>query len=196
MLCSYGPVFIYFAISAHISVIMKAHAPLRDLNVHYHQRLLILCFHVCAGSILYALWPVLTILWLGYPLSATQFFTIWSFIWLGMTAFGSNFLMSYHVFGESVGAIINIIFYTIGTGSGGATVPHELQNSFFLIGKGLPYYNIVQGLRSILFNSGDTLGANVGVQLIWVLASFVLAWRLTARRKIAHRAKLYFKNDT
>lgn len=187
VVCSFTPVFIYFSIIGHVSIALKAHAPLRDLNVGYRQRLVALCLHVCGGAALYAALPVCTVMWLGHELGPGPFFALWAFMWLAMCSFASMFLVSYHVFGESAGAMINITVYTVGSASGGVSIPHDLQNNFFQIGKALPFYNIVQGLRHILFGSGQSIGVNVGVLLIWTCGSFALAWELAARRELARR---------
>lgn len=193
--CSFTPVFIYFGISGHVSIAMKAHAPLKELNIFYRQRLLALGSHICIGSALYAFWPVFTIMWLGHVLDASTFFSVWAFLWVSMCAFGSMFMISYHVFGESAGILINIVVYTVGSASGGITVPHELQNAFFQIGRALPFHNIVVGLRYIFFGSGQSIGINVGVMLLWVFVTFFLAWRLIPRRKLAAQAFNFSRNQ-
>jgi hypothetical protein len=181
-ICGLAPTFIYFAMNMHVAIVNKAHEPLRSLNIRYHDRLLALCIHVCIGSILLALWPSLTVLWLGYDMTPSTFFQFWAMSWIGMTAFGSMFMISFHVFGEAGGALMNILVYTIGGASGAGTVPQDLQSPFFLMGKALPYYNIVSVRRYILFGAGDSIGWNVGVQLIWIGATFIFAWRLVKRR--------------
>ena len=102
---------------------------------------------------------------------------------LGMTAFGCMFLMSYHVFGDTAGSIVNIVVYTLSTASGVASIPLALAHPFFQLGYALPFYHIVTGMRTILFNSGESLGLNVGVMLLWIAGVFVCAWRLVLRRQ-------------
>ena len=182
-ICSFGPIVIYFVVNAHVAVVMKAHEPLKRLGIYYHHRLLALCFHASFGCIIPALWATLTVLWLGYTMSASTFFQFWAFIWLGMTAFATLFMMSFHVFGEAFGAMVNIAVYTLSVGSGGSSVPHSLQNPFWQIGDALPFYNIVTGLRRIFYYSGDGIGLNAGVMLIWIGLTFILAWRLSIRRR-------------
>jgi hypothetical protein len=58
-------------------------------------------------------------------------------------------------------------------------IPELTQHS---VGVALPYYHIVAGMRHILIGTGNSMGINVGVMLIWIGASFILAWRLIARR--------------
>ena len=193
---TFGPIVIYFVVNAHVAVVMKAHEPLKNLGIYYHHRLVALCFHASIGCIIPALWAALTVVWLGYTMPASTFFQCWAFFWLGMTAFATLFMMSFHVFGEAFGAMVNIAVYTLSVGSGGSSVPHSLQNPFWQIGDALPFYNIVSGFRRIFYYGGTDMGLNVGVMLIWIGLTFILAWRLSIRRRRVDNVVKYVRESS
>ena len=62
----------------------------------------------------------------------------------------------------------------------------ELMPAFFQVGYGLPFYNAVCGLRTILFGSYDRLGRNVGVLFAWL----GFAWALAAQAAVRENAEL------
>lgn len=135
-----------------------------------------------------SLWHPVTLAGLGAEFSARQFFSIWAFTWLFMSSFGLIITALFRGLGPSLGALVHTIFLILNLVSSTATTPMELMPPFFRIGYGLPFYNAVSGMRTIVFGSYDHLRRNCAVLLGWVfLVLAIAASRLVRGRHQALR---------
>lgn len=137
-----------------------------------------------AGAL--AFWPCVVMRGLGTQLSAPRFCALWAFIWLSMTTFGLVIAMLLRVFGATLGNLLHLVFLILNLVSSGSIAPQELMPPFYQVGFALPFFNAVQGTRTIMFGSYDRLGRNIGVQFAWI--GLVLA--VAGRAAVRHRAAL------
>lgn len=70
-----------------------------------------------------------------------------------------------------------------------ASLPIALEPWFYKYGFGFPVYNMAQATRTIIFDTKNHLGLNIGVLLAWVTLSFATMTLLTvlARRRSGRR---------
>eukprot|EP01041_Mallomonas_annulata_P011787 gene11787-24701_t len=176
----------YLGMAIQISIIMAAHRPLEALNVDYKQRLYLKIAHVTISAIFTALIPVISLLWYGMDLNASQFFAYWSMLALGMLAFGSFSFMNYHLFGQAIGGMCNLLLFALNQASSSSSLPLELQDDFFKLGYAMPFYQIITIGRYILHGSKLNIGQSIGVLFAWVGGVTIIAYRLQLRRERLH----------
>jgi len=131
---SYCAMALYLSMSAHSALIMASHGPLEDAKVLYYDRLSLKILHMGFGAIIPSFFPVVSLVWLGLSLSASQFFSYWAFVWLAMSGFGAVSLFNSHMFGKALGGMASILIFCISTASSSASLPYELMDPFFQIG--------------------------------------------------------------
>jgi hypothetical protein len=139
-----------------------------------------------AGAL--AFWPPVIMAGLGTPLVARQFFALWAFIWLSMFTFGMIITALMRNLGPARGNVVHTAFLILNLVSSAAVTPTELMPPFFRIGLGLPFFNAVQGTRTILFGSYDRLGRNVGVLIAWIGLMCLFAARAARKFRAELRA--------
>ena len=123
-----------------------------------------------------SLWPAVVLAGLGANLSKGQFFAMWAYCWLFMGVFGYIITALFRSLSPGPANAIHSVFLIVNLVSSGAVTPMELMHPFFRIGYGLPFFNAVAGLRTILFGSYDHLDRNIGVLFAWLGACQLLAW--------------------
>lgn len=73
-------------------------------------------------------------------------------------------------------------------------LPHELQPWIFRYGAAMPFYNLSRIVRTIIFNTKNEIGKNIGIIIAWIVVSLItvpLATWLTRRKavKLHQKAK-------
>lgn len=66
-------------------------------------------------------------------------------------------------------------------------LPHELQPWIFRYGAGMPFYNINRTVRTIIFNTKNEIGQNLGILIAWIVVSLItvsLATWLSRRKAV------------
>jgi hypothetical protein len=182
---------LYLGMITNVAIITASHAPLRELGVRYETRMLLMFVHIALSSLILSFWPVLSLQWYGYEgLTGHTFFQYWSVLWLGMCSFGSISSMVSYIFGPLFGGIISIIIFSLNSAASGATLNSLLQPTFFWVGLGLPYHNIISSARYVLFGSNLlAFKRGIGILIVWVVLAFIAAMTLNERRKRYLRAK-------
>ena len=77
----------------------------------------------------------------------------------------------------------------------GAFTSFELMPGFFKYGYGIPFFNVIQGTRHILFGTHSHLGVNFGVLAAWMVIGWAGLARMTVlqlrknRREGVHRLR-------
>jgi hypothetical protein len=184
-----GAVTLYLGMIAHIMVIFAAHKPLEDMKVTYEHRIAAQIVHLLVGTFFLSFFPAISVVWFGASLSGAKFFQVWAMFGLGMTAMGSFITMNYHIFGKRAGGIANLIIFGLNQAASGTSLPLELQHPFFHIGMGLPYYQIIVGLRAILYGCESVpFRRAVGVCFAWIGVAGIGALRLMVRRRRVAKA--------
>ncbi len=142
---------------------------------------------VCVAGAL-SLWPAVVLRGLGTDLDAARFCSIWAYVWLAMLTFGLFITALMRNLGLARGNQVHTVFLILNLVISSSITPNALMAPFFRIGEGLPFYNAVQGMRTLLFGSGGSaqLGRSVGVLFAWIGGLLLTACR-AARR---HRADL------
>jgi hypothetical protein len=54
-----------------------------------------------------------------------------------------------------------------------AALPHELQPWIYRYGVAMPFYNVSRVVRTIIFNTKNELGRNIGILLVWIVVSVI-----------------------
>ena len=99
-----------------------------------------------------------------------------------------NFMLSVVIGAQEFPAVSSLLLILFVTSSQ-TIVSHELQNQFYLVGKGLPFNYVVQGMRLYLFGSlRVTLAEGALVIFGWTVGSMVVTWAFSAL-KIGHLQK-------
>lgn len=68
-----------------------------------------------------------------------------------------------------------------------AVMPHELQPTIFRYGAAMPFFNLGRIVRTIIFDTKNEIGKNLGILLAWVAVSFItitLATWLIRRKSV------------
>jgi hypothetical protein len=53
------------------------------------------------------------------------------------------------------------------------SLPHELQPWIYRYGVAMPFYNCSKAVRTIIFNTKNEIGQNVGILIAWVVLSII-----------------------
>jgi hypothetical protein len=99
-------------------------------------------------------------------------FFLWSFIlFLGMSSVGLATEFAIGILGPKFMAffLIPLIIANVSV----ATYPHELQPWIYRYGVAMPFYNVGKAVRTIIFNTKNELGQNIGILLGWIGLSIV-----------------------
>ena len=141
---------------------------------------------VVAGAL--SFWPAVILRGLGTALDAPLFCAVWAYVWLCMLVFGLFITALMRNLGLAKGNLVHTVFLILNLVSSSSITPTILMPPFFRIGYGLPFFNAVQGMRTLLFGSGgaEQLGRSIGVLFAWI--GFILLTALRAAR--AYRADM------
>lgn len=68
-------------------------------------------------------------------------------------------------------------------------MPHELQPWLYRYGVGLPFYNLSRVVRTIIFNTKNDIGKNLGIVIAWIVVSIITITLSTwlSRRKAVNQ---------
>ena len=73
-----------------------------------------------------------------------------------------------------------------------ASLPHELQVGIFRYGVAMPFYNVSRVVRTIIFDTKNEIGKNIGILLAWTAVSMItvsLATLITRRKELRAHTK-------
>lgn len=175
---------LYLGMITNIGIITASHAPFRELGVKYETRMIFMTFHIAVSSLILSFFPVISLVWYGYHIDTNTFFQYWAVLWLGMCGFGSVSTMISYFFGPIYGGIISIIIFSLNSAGSSSVVNNIVQPSFYWIGLGLPYHNIITTSRYILFKSNYlAFQRSIGILIAWVGIVFIGVLTMAQRRK-------------
>ncbi|KAG8933505.1 hypothetical protein FRC02_011705 [Tulasnella sp. 418] len=116
---------------------------------------------------------------------AGGFFIYWLYNYMGMASLGlaTEAMLTALTQRFVVCFIISLIISNVST----ASLPVELQPGFYRYGLGFPVYNLGHAVRTIVFNTKNTLGKDAAILLGWIVLSCitipVFTW-IERRRRI------------
>lgn len=102
---------------------------------------------------------------------AGGFFLWWVILFLGMASVGLACEFMITVLGPKFIAffLIPLIIANVSV----VSLPHELQPWIYRYGVAMPFYNCSKAVRTIIFNTKNEIGQNVGILIGWVVLSIV-----------------------
>ena len=159
---------LWVIVLATSTIVLKIYDGWEEAGVRRDHQIYLRICHTVLSIGMISLFPAVVTVGLGATLSAAQFFSMWAFSWLFMTTFGLIIIALFRSLGPGLGGAVHGIFLILNLVSSSATTSMELMPAFFRIGYGLPFYQAVCGLRTILFGSYNHLGRNVGVLFAWL----------------------------
>ncbi|KZS88478.1 hypothetical protein SISNIDRAFT_552553 [Sistotremastrum niveocremeum HHB9708] len=121
---------------------------------------------------------------------AQGFITFWAFVWMGMASLG--------LATEAVVTVLQARFMAfflvpmIIANVSVAALPNDVQPSLYKYGEGFPVYNMSLAIRTILFNTKNSLGRNAGVLIAWIalsIGTICLGTVLQRRRELRYGKK-------
>ncbi|KZT34384.1 hypothetical protein SISSUDRAFT_1052885 [Sistotremastrum suecicum HHB10207 ss-3] len=121
---------------------------------------------------------------------AQGFITFWAFVWMGMASLG--------LATEAVVTVLQARFMAfflvpmIIANVSVAALPNDVQPSLYKYGEGFPVYNMSLAIRTILFNTKNSLGRNAGVLIAWIalsIGTICLGTVLQRRRELRYGRK-------
>ena len=177
---------IWITVLAATTIVLGVYDGWEAAGIRRDQQIAFRLLHLVLTVGFIALWPPVVTVGLGAHLSVHTFFAMWAFCWLFMTCFASIITALFRTLGAPLGNAVHGLFLILNLVSSSGVTPQELMPAFFRIGYGLPFYNAVAGLRTILFGSWDNLGRNIGVLFAWI----GLCWSLALWKAARHRRAL------
>lgn len=120
---------------------------------------------------------------------AGGFFLWWIVLWLGMISVGYAMEFFITILGPKFVsyALLAVIISNVSV----VTLPHELQPWIFRYGVAMPFYNCSKIVRTIIFDTKDTIGMNIGILIAWIAVSCItiplLTWLLRRTAINEHR---------
>ncbi|TYJ52218.1 hypothetical protein B9479_007177 [Cryptococcus floricola] len=102
---------------------------------------------------------------------AGGFFLLWFSFFLGMCSVGLATEAAITVLGPKFMAffLIPIIIVNVSV----CSLPHELQPWIYRYGVAMPFYNCNRIVRTIIFNTKNDIGMNLGILIAWIAVSFI-----------------------
>ncbi|ORY30405.1 hypothetical protein BCR39DRAFT_564917 [Naematelia encephala] len=99
------------------------------------------------------------------------FFLWWFVLYLGMSSVGLATEFAITILGPKFMAffLIPLIIVNVSV----ATNPHELQPWIYRYGLAMPFFNVGRAVRTIIFDTKNELGRNIGILLGWIGLSLV-----------------------
>jgi hypothetical protein len=117
--------------------------------------------------------------------SAGGFF-LWAFtVWLGMCALGLSLEFAITIIGPKFMGffLVALIIANVSV----ASQPHELQPWIYRYGVAMPFHNVGQAVRTIIFDTKNQVAQNLGILLAWAvfsLCTITLATWLMRRKSV------------
>ncbi|GFZ47651.1 hypothetical protein JCM24511_05397 [Saitozyma sp. JCM 24511] len=99
-------------------------------------------------------------------------FFLWAFtLYLGMSAVGLATEFAITILGPKFMGffLIPLIIANVSV----ASLPHELQPWIYRYGVAMPFYNVGRVVRTIIFNTKNTIALNIGILLAWTVFSLI-----------------------
>ncbi|WVF69967.1 hypothetical protein IAT40_004752 [Kwoniella sp. CBS 6097] len=124
------------------------------------------------------------------------FFLWWFTLFLGMSALGLATEFMITILGPRF--VSFFLFPLIISNVSVVSLPHELQPWIFRYGVAMPFYNCSRVIRTIIFDTKNDIGRNLGILIAWVVVSFItisLATWLFRRRSIIQHNKEVGENE-
>ncbi|KAJ9105193.1 hypothetical protein QFC20_004328 [Naganishia adeliensis] len=150
-----------------------------------------LIFRLAVPIIVYA-WLSLNLAMINLPFKvpfdakysyAGGFFLWWVVLWAGMLAvgFALEFCIVLMTPRFVAFALLPIIIVQVSV----VSLPHELQPRLYRYGVATPFFRVSNAVRTIIFNTKNEIGMDVGILLAWALLSVITVTLLTTviRRK-------------
>ncbi|KAK8847379.1 hypothetical protein IAR55_005237 [Kwoniella newhampshirensis] len=102
---------------------------------------------------------------------AGGFFLWWFTLYLGMAAVGLSTEFAITILSPRFVAffLIPLIIVNVSV----ASLPHELQPWIYKYGAAMPFYNCGRVVRTIIFDTKDDIGKNLGILLAWVVVNMI-----------------------
>ncbi|OXM77023.1 endoplasmic reticulum protein [Cryptococcus neoformans Bt63] len=127
---------------------------------------------------------------------AGGFFLWWFALFLGMSAVGLSTEAAITVLGPKFMAffLIPLIIVNVSV----VSLPQELQPWIYRYGVAMPFYNCSHIVRTIIFNTKNEIGQNMGILVAWVVVNFItisLGTWLFRRRSINQHNKEVGENE-
>ncbi|WVQ98009.1 hypothetical protein IAU59_005129 [Kwoniella sp. CBS 9459] len=123
---------------------------------------------------------------------AGGFFLWWFTLFLGMSALGLSTEFMITVLGPRF--VSFFLFPLIISNVSVVTLPHELQPWIFRYGVAMPFYNCSRVIRTIIFDTKNDIGRNIGVLIAWVVVSWitisVATWLFRRKSVIQHNKEV------
>jgi len=113
-------------------------------------------------------------------------FFLWAFtVWLGMCALGLSLEFAITIIGPKFMGffLVAIIIANVSV----ASLPHELQPWIYRYGAAMPFHNVGQAVRTIIFDTKNEIAKNLGILLAWAVFSMItvaLATWLMRRKSV------------
>ncbi|ODN82224.1 hypothetical protein L202_02510 [Cryptococcus amylolentus CBS 6039] len=123
---------------------------------------------------------------------AGGFFLWWFSLYLGMCSVGLATEAAITVLGPKFMAffLIPIIIVNVSV----CSLPHELQPWIYRYGVAMPFYNCNRIVRTIIFNTKNDIGMNLGILIAWIVVSFITislgTWLFRRRSVNQHNKEL------
>ncbi|KIR35936.1 endoplasmic reticulum protein [Cryptococcus deuterogattii MMRL2647] len=127
---------------------------------------------------------------------AGGFFLWWFALFLGMAAVGLSTEAAITVLGPKFMAffLVPLIIVNVSV----VSLPHELQPWIYRYGVAMPFYNCSHIVRTIIFNTKNEIGQNMGILVAWVVVNFITisigTW-LFRRRSVNQHNKEVGENE-
>ncbi|ADV22219.1 endoplasmic reticulum protein [Cryptococcus gattii Ru294] len=127
---------------------------------------------------------------------AGGFFLWWFALFLGMAAVGLSTEAAITVLGPKFMAffLVPLIIVNVSV----VSLPHELQPWIYRYGVAMPFYNCSHIVRTIIFNTKNEIGQNMGILIAWVVVNFItisLGTWLFRRRSVNQHNKEVGENE-
>ncbi|WVQ76068.1 hypothetical protein IAR50_005705 [Cryptococcus sp. DSM 104548] len=127
---------------------------------------------------------------------AGGFFLWWCSLFLGMCSVGLATESAITVLGPRFMAffLVPLIIVNVSV----CSLPHELQPWIYKYGVAFPFYNCNRIVRTIIFNTKNDIGMNIGILIAWIAVSFItitLGTWLFRRRSVNEHNKAVGENE-
>lgn len=157
------------------------HAIMIPYKVIFWQRFLYRCIVNCVSMFIVSLCFSLVSLAFQQNFEVAYgkagFVVYWLINFLAMLALGGatdNILIIFVKYFPPLLPVWLLFWVIVNTAT--AMSPLEVSPGVYVYGKGMPLYNALEAIRTILFDVRSTIGLNVGVLLIWIVVNWAIAY--------------------